>query len=182
MKTVVVTGHKKHEIGLWNEKHSAFPYLKTAYKQKMVQVIEEGAEWFLSSGAQGLELYAAEWVLQLKEDYPQVKLAMLLPYYGQEQNWKEEAKEQYQQVLSHADYINYISKREYSHPWQLSQKNRYLIEQSDGLITFFNGVERTHPWYYIMEAKKIQEQSDYKLMIMDPEELQMLVDDLNSSW
>lgn len=180
---MVVTGHRKHEIGLWSEKHPAFPYLKHAYQQKIIRAIEEeGVEWFLSSGSQGLELYAAEWVLELKKSYPHVRLGMLLPFYHQEKDWKEEAQEVYQQVLSAADYVDYISKKEYTHSWQLAQKNRFLVEKSDGLITFFNGAERTYPWYYIMEGKKKQEKQDYQLWIMEPDELQSIVDELNQTW
>ncbi|RXT07839.1 SLOG family protein [Ammoniphilus sp. CFH 90114] len=182
MKTVVLTGHKKQEIGLWGEKHPAFPYLKTAYQRKIVQAIEEGAEWFLCSGGQGLELYSARWLAELRKEYRHIKLAMLLPFFDQEKNWKEDAQELYHEVLAQADYVDYISKREYVQPWQLAQKNKYLIEKSEGLITFFNGVERTYPWYYIMEAKKKQEKEAYKLWVMEPEELQGLVDDLNQGW
>lgn len=183
MKTMVITGHKKHEIGLWSEKHPAFLYLKLAYQRKMIQAMEdEGVEWFLNSGAQGLELYGAQWALELKKDYPQMKLAMLLPFFGQEKQWKEEAQEVYHEVLSKADYVDYISKREYVQPWQLAQKNRFLVERSEGMITFFNGMEKTYPWYYIVEGKKKQDRDDYRLWIMDPDELQSLVDDMNQSW
>lgn len=183
MKTVVITGHKKQEIGLWNEKHPAFPYLKLAYQQKMIRAMEEdGVEWFLNSGAQGLELYSASWAIELRKDYPQLKLAMLLPFYDQEKQWKEDAQELYQQVLAKSDYVDYISKRAYAEPWQLAQKNRFLIERSEGLITFFNGVERTHPWYYIEEAKKKQQKEDYQLMVMEPDELQYLVEEMTQQW
>ncbi|WP_134701408.1 SLOG family protein [Ammoniphilus sp. YIM 78166] len=182
MKTVVLTGHRKHEIGLWGEKHPAFPYIKEAYRRKMVEAIELGVEWFLCSATQGLELYSAQWMIELRKDYPQAKLAILLPFYNQEKNWKEDAQEQYQRVLAQADYMDYISKREYVQPWQLSQKNQYMIEKSDGLITFFNGVERTHPWYYVVEGQKKQARQAYELWVMTPEELQYLVDEMNQEW
>lgn len=182
MKTIALTGHKKHEIGLWGEKHPAFPYLKAAYQRKMLQAIEEGVEWFLSSGAQGLELYSAQWLIELRKDYPQIKLAFLLPFYNQEKNWKEDAQELYQEILAQADFIDYISKREYVQPWQLAQKNKYLIEKSDGLLTFYNGSERTHPWYYLIEGQKKQAREGYELWIMDSDELQVLVEELNQEW
>lgn len=183
MKTVVITGHKKQEVGLWGEKHPAFPYLKMAYQRKMIQAIGEGgAEWFLCSGGQGLELYGARWLVELRKEFRHIKLAMLLPFYNQEKNWKEDAQELYQEVLAQADFVDYISKREYTQPWQLVQKNKYLIDKSDGLITFFNGVERTHPWYYIVEAQKKKDNQGYEIWVMEPEELQSLVEELNLEW
>ena len=183
MKTMLLTGHKRQEIGLWGEKHPAFPYLKIAYQRKIIQAIEEvSVEWFLNSGTQGLELYSASWLLELKKDYPQIKLAMLLPYFAQEKHWKEDVQALYQEVLGRADFVDYITKKEYSHPWQLSTRNAYLIQKSDGLNTFFNGAERTHPWFFIEEGRKRQEKDEYLLWIMDSDDMQFLVEELNSNY
>ena len=41
---------------------------------------EEGVTHFISGMAQGVDLYAAEIVLELKEQYPQITLECAIPY------------------------------------------------------------------------------------------------------
>lgn len=84
--------------------------------------MDEGLEWILISGQLGAELWAAEAAYDLQEEYPDLKVAVITPFYEQEKNWKEPNKEQYEAVLAQADYEASLTHRPYESPLQFKQK------------------------------------------------------------
>nr|WP_307728600.1 SLOG family protein [Alkalicoccobacillus plakortidis] len=116
MKTLLVTGYKPHELGVFDDKHVGIQYIKKAIKRRVTSLIEDGVEWILISGQPGVELWAAESAFELKEMYPELKVAILPPFLEQESQWKEAAQEKYQQVLSEADFVKPITNRVYDSP------------------------------------------------------------------
>lgn len=100
--------------------------------------MDEGLEWILISGQLGAELWAAEAAYDLQEEYPDLKVAVITPFYEQEKNWKEPNKEQYEAVLSQADYEASLTHRPYESPLQFKQKNQFFIDKSDGLLLLYD--------------------------------------------
>lgn len=64
------------------------------FKQRLAVTIEEligkGYAHFISGGAMGMDMYAAEEVLELKEKYPWILLEMVSPFDGQAEKWGTE--------------------------------------------------------------------------------------------
>ena len=79
-------------------------------------------EWVIISGQLGVELWVAEVVFDIQEEYPDVKLAVFTPFLEQEENWKEDSREYYEFILSQADHVDSITKRKYESPEQFKLK------------------------------------------------------------
>lgn len=58
-------------------------------ENRLRQLIDEGLEWVIISGQQGVETWSAEVVLSLKEEFPALKLAIITPFLEQEKNWQD---------------------------------------------------------------------------------------------
>ncbi len=157
IKVVAVTGYKAHELGIFSNKHEAVPYIQGVLRNRLIQLIEEGLEWVVMTGQQGVELWAGEVVLQLKEQYPELQLAVLTPFEEQEQKWKEASQEYYHQVLAGADFVDSVSKRAYENPGQLQACNQFIIEKTDALLVLFDPDQSGSPEYYLKTAHKYQE-------------------------
>ncbi|WP_202077438.1 DUF1273 domain-containing protein [Caldalkalibacillus salinus] len=177
VKSVVVTGYKAHELGVFNEKHPGIPYIKKAIEQPLRTLIEEGLEWVIISGQLGVELWAADVVFSLQEEYPHLQLAVLTPFLDQEKNWQEEKQERYQSILAQADYVNAISKRPYEGPWQFRAKNTFLLDHSDALILVYDDENEGTPKYLYEAACQRVESEDYTLIRVTSFDLQMIVDE-----
>jgi len=137
-KVVHVTGYKAYELGIFDSKHEGIPYIKKAIKNHLLTLLDEDLEWVIITGQPGVELWAAEVVLELQEEYPNLKLGVLLPYLNQEEKWKEPVVEQYEEVLMQADFVEAISKKPYEGPWQLRLKNQFLISKSDAMLILYD--------------------------------------------
>lgn len=57
-------------------------YLKAFIKHKLLQYIDEGLEWVLIQGQLGIELWTAEVVIDLRVEYPDLKLGIITPFMG----------------------------------------------------------------------------------------------------
>lgn len=182
VKVLAVTGYKTHELGIFDEKHQGIKYIKKVLEKRLISFIEDGLEWVLISGQLGVELWCGEVVIQLKKQYPQLRLAVLTPFYNQESNWNEFKKEQYNQVLLQADFVDSITKREYENPSQLKLKNQYIIEKSEGLLVIYDDDKPGSPSYYLANAKRKSESSEYQIFYIYPDEIELAYQDEMSEW
>lgn len=173
MKTLLVTGYKPHELGIFDHKHIGITYIKKAIQKRYVPLIEDGIEWIMISGQLGVELWAAECAYELKEMYPELKVAVLPPFLEQEAQWKEESKERYREVLNQADFVKPITNRAYESPSQLRLKNDFLIEKSDALLVLYDHDQPGTPKFYLEPALKKQNSvADYPIFYLTPEDIE----------
>ncbi|OZM57325.1 hypothetical protein CIB95_07625 [Lottiidibacillus patelloidae] len=173
MKVVLVTGYKAHELGIFDNKHPGVRIIKQVVKTKLISLIEEGLEWVIISGQPGVEIWAGECVVELKEKYENLKLGVLTPFFNQEERWKDDAKERYNQLLLEADFVDSISKKPYEDPSQLRIKNQYLVSKTDGLVILYDEDKPGSPSYYLTEAQKRYENDEnYPILYITPYDIE----------
>ena len=107
--------------------------LEAAIKEAIV----DGHNVFISGMARGVDMWAAEIVLELKEKYPDIKLIAAVPFEGFELKWSKENKAQYNDILSKADFVKYICpKFSYS---SYQTRNEWMVDHSAKVIAVWNG-------------------------------------------
>ena len=92
----------------------------------------EGFSCFLAGGALGFDTIAAQTVLALKEDYPHIRLRLVLPCSDQDSKWRAGERQTYRSILAQADHVEYIADRYV--PGCMQARNRALVEQSSCCI------------------------------------------------
>lgn len=102
----------------------------------MITLIDRGVVFFGNGGAVGFDALAATTVLKLKEDYPHIRLVMVLPCPPDEQTlkWNEEQKRRYFETLRQADKVRVLSPR-YTNSCMLD-RNRHMVDNSAYLICY----------------------------------------------
>ena len=97
--------------------HRAIPAhtgpLYDALLRHITALYDGGFTDFVSGGAMGFDLLAAEAVLALRPLYPDMRLVMVLPCLGQERAYSPADKERYRAVLDRADMVRYTSHKYY---------------------------------------------------------------------
>ena len=175
MKVLYVTGYKAFELGVFKQDHEAVKYIKKAIQSHLLAIVEEGLEWVIISGQLGTELWAAEVVFDLREEYTQLKLGILLPFLNQEESWNEMNREYYQSILAQADFVDAIFKKPYEGPQQLRIKNQYMVQKSDAMLILYDSEKEGSPKYPYLEAQKRQDQSTYPIWQINFDDLQQVV-------
>lgn len=182
MRRVLITGYKATELGIFSLKHPGIAIIKKAIKKQILSLIDDGLEWVIVSGQWGIEVWAAEVVIELKQHYSNLQLAVITPFLEQEENWNEEKKEIYARVLQNADYVNSVSKKKYEGGWQFKEKNKFLLRNTDGMVLVYDEENPSSPRFIKELAIKRGQETDYPIVSINAFDLQSIADEeqLNS--
>jgi uncharacterized phage-like protein YoqJ len=126
-RTCCFTGHRRIPSDKIGE-------IKTKLKHTLTEMIESGYLYFGVGGALGFDTLAALTILELKKDYPRVRLILVLPCVNQTKGWKEKDVDVYEFIKSQCDKYVYISK-EYTSNCML-KRNRHLVDNSSLCICY----------------------------------------------
>ena len=120
-------------------------------------LITSGVHTFRSGGALGFDLLAAGCVLAKKRNNPDIQLHMILPCRDQSARWAEKFKRAYNNVLSAADEITYVS--ENYDKLCMQRRNQALVDGADILLCYltrsFGGTMNTANYAYDKNLKII---------------------------
>lgn len=100
-------------------------------------VYESGVTHFICGMANGCDMYCAEAVLKLKEEFPDITLEAAVPFDGQESKWSADLKLRYREILINCNAVKLISDN-YTR-FCMMQRNRYMVDHSSILIACYNG-------------------------------------------
>lgn len=128
-KTVCFTGHRKIPF-----KQQSI--IKDKLKTVLEELIEHGYCFFAAGGALGFDTLAAQTVLDLKQQYPQIKLIIILPCLFQTKSWNEKDKQMYEYIKGQADKVVYTS-QEYTQGC-MHKRNRHLIDNSSTCVCYLS--------------------------------------------
>lgn len=99
VKTVYITGYKSFELNIYKDDAPEVYYLKQFIAHKLKHLLDEGLEWVLIQGQMGIELWSAEVVIELKKDFPDIKLGIITPFIGHTQRWNDKNQAKYTKIL-----------------------------------------------------------------------------------
>lgn len=144
-QTVCFTGHRKipplQKISIRRE-----------LKKTLVMLIEKGYCFFGAGGALGFDTLAALTVLELKNDFPQIKLILVLPCLSQADRWEEKDKAVYEDIKNKADKVVYTS-QEYTRDCMF-KRNRHLVDGSSVCVCYLT--ERSGGTAYTVDYARKQ--------------------------
>ena len=126
-QTACFTGHR--EIPFFQKRR-----LKAKVKSAITDAIRNGYRYFGAGGALGFDMLAAQTVLELKADYPDIKLILVLPCLNQTRGWAQEDVKEYERIKAAADKVTYISKEDYN--GCMHKRNRHLVDNSSLCICY----------------------------------------------
>ncbi|SDN19971.1 Uncharacterized SPBc2 prophage-derived protein YoqJ [Paenibacillus sp. yr247] len=178
MKRVLITGYKASELGIFSLKHPGISIIKKAIQKRLIALLEEGLEWVVVSGQWGVELWAAEAVLELRGSaYPELKLAVITPFLEQEEKWSDDKKNSYTSVIERANYVNSVTKTKYEGPWQFKERDKFLLRNSDGIILVYDEDTEGSPKFMKQQAVQIAVNHAYPIIIINAYDLQNIAED-----
>lgn len=137
--TACFTGHRPQNLPCgFNETHPACIKIKNQLERLIIGLIErKNVTHFISGGALGVDMWAMEIVLELKEEYPNIMLEAAIPCCSQTCSWNVKSKERYNRLLSLCDKKTLVQER-YTADCMM-KRNKYMVDNSDYVIAVWNG-------------------------------------------
>ncbi len=137
MYRVSFTGYRPAKLPFHGESDPLCISLKSRIYDKISELIEDGAGLFYSGMALGVDMWCAEAVLMLQEQYPDIKLTAIVPCKGQESKWRSADQQRYNDILSRCQQVIYVS-QEYTDDC-MHRRNRALVDICDILVAVYDG-------------------------------------------
>ena len=128
-KTCCFTGHRQIPS-------EYLPALSKKLRDTLICYIEQGYRFFGAGGALGFDTIAAQMVLELKKQYPDIKLILVLPCRDQADRWTSQDVAEYERIKARADKVVYTSERYFNGCMQ--KRNRHLVDGSSLCICFLS--------------------------------------------
>lgn len=177
LKTMILTGYRSYELGVFQEKDPKFEIIKKSIKNTLIRYLEEGLEWILISGNLGVELWGAEVVFSLQKEYPELKLGVIFPFADFGSQWNEKNQEKLSLIKSQADYVDAVSHEAYKNPSQLKNHTRFLLEHSGGVIMVYDEEFPGKNQYFLKEAQDFSEKHEYLIDKITMDDLQNVINE-----
>lgn len=137
--TCCFTGHRPKNLPWeYNEKGISFLIFKFKLTKEIKKAIKNNYCNFISGMALGVDILAAKIILKLKKSHPNITLECAIPCKNQTLKWQQKDIAVYNQILSKADTITYVSNENYFNGC-MQKRNEYMIDNSSLLIAVFNG-------------------------------------------
>lgn len=138
MHRCAFTGYRPQKMPFgFNESDPRCIDFKRRVKETIQALYNMGYRHFISGGALGMDMFAAEAVVELRKKHPEVILEMVSPFDDQASKWPEEYRARHDLLFELADITTATS-----HVYTKSAmfiRNRYLVNNADLLLAAYDG-------------------------------------------
>ncbi len=146
---VCFTGHRPSKLPGGYAYHCEKNYeLGRALRKEILELIKNGANYFICGGALGVDQIAFMVLQKLKKQGYNIQVEIAVPFRYQYIKWSEEQRKLYFQQIQHADKVTYVDELEtYSlslppmtyNVAKMEMRNRYMVDNADVVIAVWNG-------------------------------------------
>lgn len=125
------TGHRPEKLTRTDKA------IKIDLEKEIRQAVDDGLNVFITGMARGVDIWAAQIVLKLRDEGVAVRLMCACPYDGFETGWKQDWQKQYKEILASADFVQYVCKGYSRSCFQI--RNEWMVNHAARVIAVFNG-------------------------------------------
>ncbi|GKS80390.1 UPF0398 protein [Ligilactobacillus pabuli] len=171
-----VTGYRSYELSIFNDQDPKQTVIKQAIKNSLQEYLDRGLTWVLTGGQLGVEQWTVQVVHELQADYPELKVAMLLPFADFGNNWRPEKQAQLLTLKEQADFLGEVSRQPYRAPQQLKNWQNFMLQHTEAAVMVYDPEHPGKSKFDYQAAMKYQEKNDYQLETLDMFTLQDTAD------
>ena len=157
------TGHRPQKLPWrFDETAPGCVALKETLAAQVAMLIENGYTEFLSGMAPGVDIWAAQIILDLRENNSALKLHCVLPCTAQSAKWSAALRKQYRAILEQADSIIFVNRVDKKNC--MLERDRFLVSYASLVLAVYNGERRGGTAATVRYARKLGRE----LIVIDP--------------
>ena len=140
LRSVAFTGYRPKKLSFGNNlDHPNAIRLRDNLRAEYEKLIKRGFKQFLTGGALGCDMMAAEVILELKKKYRRAKIShwLCMPCFDYNAKWSEQDKERLERIKQDSIYF-YVSDSPYFKGC-MQKRNRYMVDTSRVLLAVYDG-------------------------------------------
>ena len=128
-ESVCFTGHRPEKLGGYLPEAETGRWVRYRLRDACQKAVDGGVSEFISGGAQGVDQWAAEIVLELKAGNPLIRLVIARPFPSHDAVWPESIRQKYSLLLERADEVIDVSPDPYA-VWKMMVRNRFMVDRA----------------------------------------------------
>ena len=140
MSVCAFTGYRPQKLPYGDDEASeGCRSLKQRMFCEILQLTRKGVRTFITGMARGVDTWAAEIVLELRDVFPElgIQLWAAIPYRRQASAWSEADRQRREDILARADKVEHISLDYFR--GALQKRNRWMVDHADYLLAVYDG-------------------------------------------
>lgn len=126
------TGHRPEKL------HTTESIVCRKLNAAIITALQEGYTTFISGMAKGVDIWAAELVLNHRQSVPDINLVCAVPYKGFGLHWGNGWTDRFQDVLNAADSVEYVCTAFSRSSYQ--RRNEWMVDRAALLIAAYTGL------------------------------------------
>ena len=127
--------------------------LRTELERTITTCYDSGIRHFLCGMALGFDMLAAETLLAVKAEYPDIRLTAVIPFRGQSFRFNFADKERYRSILGKADNVVCLSETYFDGCFL--RRNDYMLNHASHIIAYYIGEPKGGTFYTFRRAKRM---------------------------
>ncbi len=140
--SVAFTGYRPSKLPYLNDVEG--PEAKALYKaiyDEFERLVFRDYRFFLTGGALGCDLLAAEAVVALKKKYRKKHIVheLCIPCYNHDAKWEEKDKRRLEEIKK-SSIVTYVTDSDYVNGC-MQKRNKYMVDTSSVLVAVYDGVK-----------------------------------------
>ena len=136
-----ITGHRPTRFKWkYNERDEGCQRLKRRLRDQLICAYEQGVHRFYTGGALGVDLWAGEILVRLKEqpEFAEIELMIALPFEGYNVEWDKHSRSRMDFLIKHSQETVVVGERGQPPTACYRKRNEYMVNRSQYLIAVFD--------------------------------------------
>lgn len=130
-QTCTFTGHRPERLELPG--HQVIQWLD----KQIRQAINDGYTEFITGMQRGVDIWAAEAVLELRNEGKPIRLIAAVAFRGMENRWESSWQERYRSIISVSNEVHYICDKPGKNAF--FARNHWMVDHAHRLIAVYTG-------------------------------------------
>lgn len=174
MRRLWVTGYRSYEINTFKDDDPKVTVIKNVLRQRIKDLLDEDNDefWVITGPQLGTEQWAAQVAVDLRKEYRQLKVAIMLPFADFAGKWNAENQRKLAELRQKVNFSKEVTAKPYESPEQLRLYQQFMITHTDRLLMVYDPDHPGKPKYDYRMAQEYGERADYPLNLIDFDELQ----------
>lgn len=139
MNSCAITGHRPTRFKWkYQEHYAGCKRLKKRLRDQFALLYEQGVRRFYVGGALGVDMWAGEILLRMKEqpEYRDLNLQLVLPCEGHDYKWDKRNKTRMAFLRTHCTATMIVS--DGLSPEDFRERNEYMVDHADVLMAVYD--------------------------------------------
>ena len=136
-----ITGHRPTRFRFkYDEKNNGCKRIKKRIRDQLILLYEQGFRQFWVGGALGVDMWAGEILLRLKEqpEYSDIQLHIALPFEGHDTVWEERSRRRMSFLIKHSTETVTVGQKDAPPAVNYRRRNEYMVDRADCLLAVYD--------------------------------------------